>query len=173
MSSIKSVFKLRPWTSDDAESLTWHANNPKIAGMLRDVFLYPYTIEAANTWLNEILPLENGLFYAIEINGKAAGGIGVNYKTDVYRLNGEIGYWLGEAYWGGGIMTQAICLIVEEVFKETEIIRIYAEVFESNPASARVLEKCGFNLEGEHKNCIIKNGIIMGTQTWAIYKNLS
>ncbi|MDO9512009.1 MAG: GNAT family protein [Bacteroidales bacterium] len=171
MSLTNTSFILRPWTAKDAESLAWHANNPKVSGMLRDIFPYPYTIEDAKRWITDILPIEYGLFYAIEINGKAVGGIGVNYKTDIYALNGEIGYWLGEAYWGGGIMTRALQKVIIEVFSTTAVNRIYAEVFDINKSSAKVLVKCGFSLEATLKNAIIKNEQIMDVHIYVKYKN--
>lgn len=107
---------------------------------------------------------------AVEHKTEAVGGIGIIYKTDIYRKSAEIGYWLGEPFWGQGIMTEAIKKIVYYTFNNSKIIRIYAEVFENNPASARVLEKAGFHLEAVHKKAIYKNSIIMSEMVYAILK---
>lgn len=160
---------LRPWQMSDAKSLAKYANNRKIADNLRDEFPYPYTLHDAQTWLEFALGNQN-LLFAIEVDSKAVGGIGLIYKTDVYRKSAEIGYWLGDAYWSKGIMTESINILVKHAFDNTEVIRIYAGVFENNIASARVLTKCGFYLESVHHQAIIKNGIIMNELIYAILK---
>ncbi|PKP31414.1 MAG: GNAT family N-acetyltransferase [Bacteroidetes bacterium HGW-Bacteroidetes-17] len=160
---------LRPWQMSDANSLAMYANNRKIADNLRDEFPYPYTLHDARTWLEFALGGNQNLLFAIEVDSKAVGGIGLIHKTDVYRKSAEIGYWLGEPYWYKGIMTESINFLVKHTFAHTEIIRIYAGVFENNIASARVLTKCGFKLESVHHQAIIKNGKIMNE---LIYSNL-
>jgi len=154
---------------NDAKSLAKYANNKKIADNLRDEFPYPYTLHDARTWLKFALANQN-LLFAIEVDSKAVGGIGLIYKTDVYRKSAEIGYWLGESYWYQGIMTESINFLVKHTFDNTEIIRIYAGVFENNIASARVLTKCGFKLESVHQQAVIKNEKIMNELIYAILK---
>ncbi len=161
--------KLRPWQINDAESLAKFANNKNISDNLRDSFPYPHTIHDARTWL-EFAVNNKDLLLAIEVNSEAVGGIGLIYKTDVYRKTAEIGYWLAEPFWGQGIMTEAIKKIVEYSFNNSKIIRIYARIFENNKTSARVLTKAGFKLEAVHKNSVIKNGLIMNELIYAILK---
>ncbi len=150
---------LRPWCEDDLSSLVRHADNFNIWINLRDGFPRPYTEEAGRHWL-KIARLENThLFLAIDVDGEAVGGIGANFKDDVYRINAEIGYWLSEEFWGQGLVTAAVNLLVDHLFLNyPEIQRIYADLFAYNPASAKVLQKCGFHLEAIHKNAVIKNG---------------
>ncbi|HPQ35857.1 MAG TPA: GNAT family protein, partial [Tenuifilaceae bacterium] len=93
-------------------------------------------------------------------------------KDDVYKLNGEIGYWLGVEYHGKGIATQAIAQIVDIAFSEYKLLRVYAEVFANNPASARVLEKNGFTLEAIFKKSIVKDGKILDSMVFAILNKL-
>lgn len=109
------------------------------------------------------------MLLAIEVDSEAVGGLGLIYKSDVYRKSAEIGYWLGEPYWFKGIMTESVNMLVKHTFANTEIIRIYAGVFENNIASAKVLTKCGFSLESVHHQAIIKNGKMMNE---LIYANL-
>ncbi len=161
--------KLRPWQATDAESLAKHANNKKIATNLRDGFPYPYTITNAHNWLKSAL-IDKNLLMAIEVDKEAVGGIGIIYKTDVYRLSAEIGYWLSEAHWGKGIMTEAVTNMVKHTFANSNIIRIYAGIFENNSASARVLLKAGFSLEATHYKAVIKGGKIMNEMIYAILK---
>ncbi|WAI02192.1 GNAT family N-acetyltransferase [Methanogenium organophilum] len=101
------------------------------------------------------------LLLAIEVDGVAAGGIAVTLLDDVYCRTAEIGYWLGEPFWGRGIMTDAIAAVVPVAFVRLDIVRIQAGVFANNPASMRVLEKCGFVREAVLRNAITKNGVLM------------
>lgn len=101
------------------------------------------------------------LLLAIEVDGVAVGGIAVTLLDDVYCRTAEIGYWLGEPFWGRGIMTDAIAAIVPVAFERFDIVRIQAGVFANNPASMRVLEKCGFVREAVLKNAITKNGVVI------------
>lgn len=155
-------FKLRDWNYEDVESLAYQANNIKIAQNLRDAFPHPYTLEDAENYITMCInnPDIKAYTKAIEVDGKAVGSIGVFIKDDVYCKSGELGYWLGEPYWGAGIMTEAIKKICEEVFSKYSLVRIYAEPFIYNEASKRVLEKAGFTLEGILKKSVYKNGII-------------
>jgi RimJ/RimL family protein N-acetyltransferase len=152
---------LRSWCQEDLASLVRHADNFRIWKNLRDGFPRPYTEEAGKTWLNMAVSEPVNLLLAIVFEGEAVGGIGAIFKDDVYRLNAEIGYWLSEQFWGRGLVTESVTLLTEHVFLNyPDIRRIYADVFSFNPASERVLIKCGFHLEAVHKNAVIKNGQI-------------
>ena len=86
--------------------------------------------------------------WAIEVDGEAAGGIGIEQLTDVERVSAEIGYWLGEAHWGKGVMTEALIAVTADVFQRFDLLRIFALPFADNIGSIRVLEKAGYVLEG-------------------------
>ncbi len=161
--------KLRLWEMGDAEHLTKYANNKNIANCLRDGFPHPYTINDARNWLKNNLTNKN-LLLAIEINNEAIGGIGIIYQSDVYRRTAEIGYWLAEEYWNQGIMTEAIKTLVQHTFNNSDIVRIHAGIFESNTASARVLEKVGFKLEAIHEKAVFKRGKLMNEYMYVIFK---
>ena len=151
---------LRPWRYGDEISLAKHANNRKIWENVRDHFPHPYTLSDAGRWIFHASTNLQDTVFAIVLNGNAAGSIGLIAKEDVYRKSMEIGYWLGEEFWGKGIMTEAIGAITEYGFSKFDIVRIYADVFEWNAASARVLEKNGFVFEARLKKAIVKNGRI-------------
>lgn len=164
---------LRPWRMDDLDSLVRHANNFKIWLNLRDGFPFPYTEEAGKKWLEIAMKEDNHLFMAIEVDGEAAGGIGASFKDDVYRINAEIGYWLAEKYWGQGLVSSAVTLLVNHLFLNYPgISRVYADLFSYNPASARVLQKCGFHLEAIHKNSVLKNGVILDEHRYVRFRSL-
>lgn len=153
-------FTLRKWQQNDAEAVASAANNEKIAANLRNTFPYPYTLENARWYINDCISHEEErqMTRAIIADGKAVGSIGIFIKDDVYEKSGELGYWLAEEYWGKGIMTEAIKQICQEAFDKFDIIRIFAEPFEHNKGSRRVLEKAHFTYEGTMRKGVFKNG---------------
>jgi RimJ/RimL family protein N-acetyltransferase len=162
---------LRPWSITDAPKLALIADNKKIADNLRDGFPYPYSLKDAKDWLNLILPENNPpRFFAITIDKQLIGSIGIVAKTDIYRKNFEIGYFLSEEFWGKGITTRAIKAATSYAFRDFDVVRIYAEPFADNSASRRALEKSGFRLEATLKNNVIKNGIIKDSCIYSILR---
>lgn len=157
---------IRKWTWEDLPNLVLYANNINIWNHLRDYFPHPYTEEAGKAWLQTVVDVEPVINFAIEYNGAAMGGIGLILNQDVYAKSAEISYWIGEPFWGIGIATEAARQMVEYTFYYFDIIRLYAEVFEINKASMRVLEKNGFYLEGVRRKAVIKNGVLMDDYIW-------
>lgn len=155
---MNTPFILRPWQADDLESLVENANNIKIAKFMTDAFPHPYTEESGRSFLSFARQGNPIHIFAIEVDGKAVGGIGIHPQSDIMRKNAELGYWLGEKYWGLGIISRAIPQILTFAFKTYDITRVYARPFGNNPASARVLEKNGFVLEATIKKNIFKFG---------------
>lgn len=158
--------KIRPWKPEDAGQLAGISNNKKIWLNVRDRFPHPYTVANAVEWIQHTLqqkPLQN---LAIEYNGNIAGSIGVVPRDDVYRKSIEIGYFIGESYWGLGLATQAVQQMLYYIKQTFDVVRVYAEVFEHNRASMRVLEKNGFHLEGIRERAVIKNNVLMNDYVW-------
>lgn len=162
---------LRPWRPDDAISLVKHANNPRVASNLRDGFPYPYTLPDAKRWLKMVIENREDVILAIEVSGEASGGIGLHGLKDVYRYNGEIGYWLSERYWGRGIISDAVAAMVNHAFTQTSWLRLFACIFENNPSSMRVLEKNGFRLEAVHMKAVMKEGKLMDEHLYTLLKD--
>lgn len=153
---------LRPWQPADAEPLVRHADNPNVSRNLRDAFPSPYTRADARAWIESASRHSPPRNVAIAVSGEAAGGIGLHPPaTDVHRLSGEIGYWLGEAHWGNGIMTEAVAAFTRYAFETFGLVRIHASVFDRNLASARVLEKAGYLLEGRLRHAVVKHGELL------------
>jgi RimJ/RimL family protein N-acetyltransferase len=155
------AFSIRPFVLNDIDNLAFHANNQLVWEGVRDIFPFPYSKKDAENFIEYALSTKTEIVYAIDIDGEAVGAIGLHLKSDVDRLNGEIGYWLGVKYHGQGIGTQAVDQIVSIAFKDYNLLRVYAEVFSNNPSSARVLEKNGFVLEAKLVKAIIKNSKIL------------
>jgi RimJ/RimL family protein N-acetyltransferase len=163
---------IRPWAESDAESLQRQANNREVSIHLRDRFPYPYGLEQARSFLGWVTKQASPTVWAIEVNGEAAGGIGIELHTDIERVSAEIGYWLGQPYWGRGIATEALRAVTAEAFARFEITRLYAVPFADHRASVRVLEKCGYVREGHMRQSAIKEGKIRDQLLLAVYKPL-
>jgi len=151
---------VRPWRASDAESIVRHANNVNVARHLRDRFPSPYTRRDAKAFLAHAARREgSGANLAVEVDGEAAGAVGFIVGADVERYSAEIGYWLGEAHWGRGIMTEALTLVTEDAFMRLNLLRLFAVPFADNTASARVLEKAGYVREGVLRSGCVKFGV--------------
>lgn len=149
---------IRPWKKGDEKSLAQNANEYDIWINVTDRFPHPYKLADAQEWIAASMKAEPVRDWALVIDNKAVGGIGVMPKRDVFLRSAEIGYWLGKDYWGHGYMTDAVNAVTEYAFKNFDICRIYGGVFAWNPASARVLEKCGYEFEGCLRKSITKAG---------------
>jgi RimJ/RimL family protein N-acetyltransferase len=158
---------LRPWRSDDAQSLAEGANNRNVWLTLRDFMPHPYTLADAEAYLRSVAEEGPKFSLCIEVDGKAAGAIGLRFESDVHRLTAELGYWLAEPFWGRGVMSEAVAGLVEHAFQTFALRRIFASVYANNPASARVLEKAGFVFEGRMRQNVIKDGQILDSLLYA------
>ena len=150
--------KVRSWHSNDVKSIVRHANNRKIWLNLRDRFPHPYTKTDAQHWIQSALSMRPETNFAIEVNEKAVGGIGFELKTDVERYSAEVGYWLGEEFWGQGICTSALKAATPYALEVYPLNRIFATPFSKNLASIRVLEKAGYRREGIMRRSAFKDG---------------
>lgn len=164
-------FILRHWKESDLTSLVKYANNPAISANLTDKFPYPYLEENGKAFINFASQHDTHHIFAIDINGEACGGIGIHPQNDIQRLNAEMGYWLAEPYWGKGIISKAIPLVVDFAFTNMPITRIFARPFGRNVASQKALEKNGFVLEARIEKSFIKNGVLEDELIYAIRKN--
>ena len=151
---------LRDWQQSDAESLVRYANDRQVWLTLRNRFPHPYTRADADEFLRRTLGAEPRTNFCVDVNGAAVGGIGVLREdgADVHRYTAEFGYWLGREFWGRGIMTEVVRAFSDWALEAFELQRLAAYVFSSNPASARILEKCGFVLEGRLRRNVFKAG---------------
>ena len=139
---------------------------------LRDRFPFPYELQHARTFLAWIAQQPSPTVWAIEVDGEASGGIGIEQHGDIERVSAEIGYWLGESCWNRGIATEALQAVTREAFARFEITRLYAVPFADHAASVRVLEKAGYVLEGRLRQSAIKDGKIRDQLLYAAYKSL-
>ena len=159
---------IRPWSSADAEAVVKYANNRKIWLNLRDGFPHPYTPDDAQAFLERASRQTAATLAAIATREEAIGGIGISVNEDVHRLTAEMGYWLGEAFWGRGITTAAVRAFAGYAFETYGVTRLFACVFAWNAASARVLEKAGFELEAVLRRSAVKEGKVIDQWQYAM-----
>jgi len=158
---------LRPYTLEDAEALASIANSRKISKNLRDAFPYPYSIEDAKNFITMCEEKEVQAVFAIIYKGHLAGSIGLHPLEDVYRRTAEIGYFVGEEFWGKAIATKSVEMITKFGFESLHLTRIFAGIFESNRPSMRVLEKNGFILECIKRRAVLKDNKILNEHLYA------
>ncbi|KYG39849.1 hypothetical protein M433DRAFT_155020 [Acidomyces richmondensis BFW] len=176
---------VREYRHSDVRSIARHANNRNVWNNLRNRMPHPYSEADAEWWINHTMDSSNHVRsgnwslekgsqgpaipsnYTIAIDDEAVGGIGLDFKDDIYIRTAEIGYWLGEEQWGKGIMSRVVPAFTEWAWQTFEIlVRINAETFERNVASQKLLEKAGFRFEGRRPNMVFKNGIIESELIW-------
>ncbi len=150
--------KLKIPTEEDKEGLKALCNAVD-RRYLSDRLPYPYTDEDADWWIRMTAEKEgkSGIWRVIYVDGRLAGNISIEQKSDVYRKDAEIGYCLLTEYWSRGIATEAAKRICRIAFAELDIIRITGLYYEPNTGSRRVLEKAGFSYEGTMKNAVVKD----------------
>ena len=159
---IDNLIELDQITESDIFDLVDQIGDEEIAKNVLMVPI-PYKLSDAHFWIEHvhkrIQELGSHNDWCIRYNGQLIGGISLHYPNDVEDPNNtEVGYWLGKAYWGHGIMTKTLNRFVATVFEETSIELLKAPVFSSNLASQRVLQKCGFKRIKEMPRAYEKDG---------------
>lgn len=169
MLTLAPGVSIRHWRRGDASSLCHHANDRRIWLNMTDAFPFPYTPDAAEGFLSFVARMSPATWFAIAVDDVAVGGIGFTPHEGVERVAAEIGYWLGVAYWGRGIMTRAVAAVTGHAFHHHPVLRrLYAVPYAWNPASARVLEKAGYRLEGRMHQSAIKDGQVIDQLLYAM-----
>ena len=149
---------VRSWEFSDVDIVPAFANNRKIWMNLRDAFPHPYTKQSARDWIRGVKQRSPETSFAIAVDDQAVGGIGFVLHPDVERVSAEIGYWLGEPFWGRGITSAALRAVTTYAMETHGLTRLFAVPFAWNTASCRVLEKAGYVLEGRLRKSAIKDG---------------
>jgi [ribosomal protein S5]-alanine N-acetyltransferase len=163
-----SLCTLRPWLAADADALAKYANNSNIARNLRDRFPHPYTLRDAKAFIRSCATVRPHVSFAIVVDGEAAGGIGISPGGDVERFSAEIGYWLGEPFWGRGITVEAVTLMSAYAFGSRRLLRLFALPFADNLRSTRVLEKAGYTREAILRSSAVKDGAARDQALYAL-----
>ncbi len=167
--SLEDVVLSQPQLSD-AEALAAMANDKRIWNNLRDYFPHPYQLADAREFIETMAQEDPPHTFGIYYQEQFAGVAGLNAQPDVYKKSKEIGFWLGEPYWGKGIATRAVKLLTSYAFEYLDCNRIHAGVFSNNPASMKVLENAGFAKEGVFKLAVWKNDDFWDEHRYALLK---
>jgi 8-oxo-dGTP diphosphatase len=143
---------LRPLRAQDAEALHRLVNDWEVTRTLAEI-PYPYPRDLADEWIaSTAAQLADGTGYHLAITGmeeKKETLVGVvGLRVDAARRTGRLGYWVGRAYWGHGVATEAARRLTSWAFANLPIDLIAAEVTEANDASRAVLRRVGFREVG-------------------------
>ena len=171
---------LRELRAEDAPSLARHADNEAVWRNLFEGFPQPYTLADAQAWCDAARrPASMGFVWGIEVASEAgrgagsevAGCIGLRPDAGWLRCNAELGYWLGEAHWRRGVMSEAATLVTQWAWTtQPKITRIYAPIFAWNEGSQRVAAKAGYALEADLPQSAIKAGRVIDRVQYAAYR---
>ncbi|MCE7999069.1 MAG: GNAT family N-acetyltransferase [Rhodobiaceae bacterium] len=149
--------KLRPFTLEDAPRVQDLVSNWNVASMVARI-PHPYPDGGAEEWISghrERRAAGEDWPFAIEVGDKLVGAVGLS-RTESGPF--EIGYWIGEPYWGKGIASEAARVLVEFAFDILGLDHLVSGHFKDNPASGRVLIKVGFLRSGEEKRFCLARG---------------
>ena len=152
---------LRSFKKSDAESLCENIK-PKIIKRYTANIPHPYNLKHAiifikKSKLRERKKEEYSLGIELKETKKIIGGISL-MKIDLKNKNAELGYWLGKNYWGRGLTTEAVGLMLDFAFNKMKLNSVYARVFEENKGSSKVLIKSGFKQEGVQRQRFYRFG---------------
>ena len=163
---------LRPWRLEDAGDLAAALNDRRILDNLRDGLPYPYTPQDGADFIAAMLAADSHAAYpfAITVEDRAVGSIGAFRRENIHCRTAEVGYYIGASWWGKGLATSAVRQLCAQLFRETDLLRIFAEPFADNTASCRVLEKAGFQLEGVLRKNAVKNGAVRDMKLYALVR---
>ncbi len=123
-----------------------------------DSIPHPYGRQDAEAFLARAEKEARTWQLAIVAGGVLVGGMGLYRFAGLKQFTAEAGYWLGPSHWGRGFKSEALRGMVEAAFARTDVQRIEAHVFAWNPASCRVLEKCGFQRDALLRRASFKDG---------------
>jgi len=146
---------LRPWRDSDAEALYKYASDPEVGP--RAGWPPHKNVEESRNIIRTIFSGEGMWAVIWKKTNEAIGCVGYlpasasNLKIESNQC--EVGYWVAHPYWGMGICTEALGLVIDYCFYTKGVSTLWGTYFPSNPASGRVMEKCGFTDTGRETFC--------------------
>ncbi len=171
---LSNGYALRPWDAawrdGDQGRFVTLANDYDIWINLRDRFPHPYTRADAEDWVAFQSGQDPVTAFAVCDAEGPIGAIGLETREADYRHSAVIGYWLGKPFWGRGIITEAAKAVTAYGFETLGLLRIDTHVKAGNGASARVLEKAGYQREGLLRKAVLKKGKLVDYLLFAILR---
>ncbi|OAK95061.1 acyl-CoA N-acyltransferase [Phaeosphaeriaceae sp. SRC1lsM3a] len=170
---------IREYHPRDAPSMSLHGNSAAVAKYMYLTFPHPYTLEAGETWIAMNIGLPHPCHFAIceaSSPDTAIGSIGLKLGSDTSSHTAELGFWIGEKFWGKGYVTEATAAFTEWAFETFEgkdgqrLRRVFSTVWSGNKGSIRCFEKCGYAPEGIMKDHVEKNGEVMDLHLYGLTK---
>lgn len=137
---------MRPPREEDVEALVQLADNRRVAEMLARL-PSPYGESDARAFISKAGKVRGGAIYALTLaeTGAFVGVAGLEPRDQGL----ELGYWIGEPHWNRGYATEAAHALVDLAFRATPANALHAACRVINPASRRVIHKCGFQYAGQ------------------------
>ncbi len=146
---------LRPWRESDAETLYQYASDPEVG--LRAGWPPHQSVEESREIIRTVFHSDHIWAIELKTTGEAIGCIGYytcrESNIDIGENDAEAGYWVARPYWNQGICTEALQLLIDYCFNQKGFRTIWSDYFPDNPASGRVMEKCGFRDTGTINRC--------------------
>ena len=168
---LEAKIRLRDYERTDVDRLVCLANNKNVSRYLVDTFPYPYTRKDAEWWTETGCHASGAVTKVIEYKQEFVGSIGITPQSGWKKHMAEIGYWIAEDYWGKGIAPVALAAMTEIAFGTFKYKKLFAPVLAPNNASMRVLEKCGYSVEGLLKHEVFKDGRYFDVYHYAKYSS--
>jgi ribosomal-protein-alanine N-acetyltransferase len=171
---VNDQVHLSEFQATDKLALIQHLNDRDIYNRTLRIS-FPYTDAAADEWLALVAKITQQQGRPVDFairsgNDALIGGCGFDGFQVGKSHRAEIGYWLAKPFWGQGIMTAVVQRMCQHAFEEFGLVKIIAHVFSHNPASARVLEKCGFQEEGFLRKHCLKDGQFIDARLFALLR---
>jgi RimJ/RimL family protein N-acetyltransferase len=163
---------LRKFSDGDLPELVRLLNNANVSKYTSDRIPYPYTEEDGKKFLLFMNEAQKDHFFAVTAEGKLIGGGGIHHQTMNLSRNVEIGYWLGEEYWGKGYAKELVKELLMICFTLPEIHKVFARTIDGNIASEKALSSNGFVPEGILKEHVFKRGRFYDEKYWGLLKGV-
>ena len=172
--AVNSQVYLSEFRPSDKSALIEHLNDRDIYDRTFRI-PFPYTVADAEAFLARVTKdtEQHGqsAHFAIRTGDDALiGGCGFNGIEVGKSHMAEVGYWLAKPFWGRGIMSAVVQRVCQHAFEEFGLAKLIAHVYTHNPASARVLEKCGFVQEGLLRKHFLKDGQFIDVKLFALLR---
>ena len=145
---------LRPWTTEDAESLYRYASDDRVGPIAG--WSAHKSVEESRQIIRDVLSAEETYAVVLKETDEPVGSIGLmigeKSNLDLPENEGEIGYWIGVPYWGQGLIPEAMNELIRHAFEELRLDRLWCGYFDGNEKSKRCQEKCGFRYHHTNKD---------------------